>query len=234
MAALKLHAQPYAYGGRGFYFSDFDEYEEKEEKSPHEEWMIEFIDGDGSEAALFQAMGVNQGNLDTYFDVLDEGWGDEEMVALVYLTQDLGYKIDEALEKVEDVSIVEGTAEDYAYEYLEAVGYPTSNDWYFDHERFGRDVDIEGSMRPDPDDFDEGEDDPDYIAQEERYDRMSHKDLGEHVVDEVYGGIGEMSPEIVQRYFDHAAWVRDVTMNGDWNETTVDGTDYTITNASSL
>ena len=63
---------------------------------------------------------------------------------------------------------------------------------------------------------------------------MSHKDLGEYVVDEVYGGLDEMSPKLVEQYFDHAAWARDVTMNGDWNETTVNGTDYTITNASSL
>ena len=233
MASLKLYANPYAYGGRGFYFSDFDEYEEKEAKSPHEEWMIEFIDGDDNEQALFAAMQVNQGNLYRYFDVLDEGWDDSGVAALSWLMDSLGMSLDDALEKVEDVYLAEGSAEDYAYDYLEEAGYPTDNNWYFDYEAFGRDISIEGSMAPDPDEYDEGEDDEGYIDDLDDYERKSHTALGEEAVDG-WGGIGEMSPELVQRYFDHAAFARDATMNGDWAEYSHAGQDYVVTNANTL
>ena len=199
-------------------------------KNRNEEFEIEFIDGDDLELAVYRAMEVNQGNLHEFFDAVDSV-DERDLPALQYLTTVYGMDFAEALEKVEDVSVFEGTAEDYAYEFLEDTGYPTGNDWYFDHEAFGRDISNEGTMAPDPDEYDEGEDDDDYIEALGEYESLSHKALGEQAVD-YWGGIGEMPAETVQRYFDHEAFARDATINGDWAEISLNGQDYVITNAS--
>jgi len=233
MAALTLHAQPYDTSGIGFYFKSAEDYDKKEAKNRNEEFEIEFIDGSDLEFAVYKAMEVNQGNLHEFFDAVDSV-DEDDLPALQWLTDDYGMDFAEALERVEEVSVFEGTAKDYAYEWVEDVGLPGNSDYYFDYEAFGRDVYIEGTMRPDPDNFDEGEDDPDFIEADEDYDRMSHQELGEYVVDDVYGGVEELGKQTISNYFDYDAFARDATLNGDWVEISLNGQRYVITNALGL
>ena len=229
MAALTLHAQPYAYGGSGFYFTSSKDYDKKEAKSPHEEFEIQFIDGDDLEIAVFNAMEVNQSNLHEFFDAVDSV-DESDLPALQYLTTVYGMDFAEALEKVEDVSVFEGTAKDYAYELIDEIGVEGITGDYFDYEAFGRDVDIEGTMRPDPDNFDEGEDDPDFIEADEDYDRMTKRELGEYVVDDVYGGVEELGKQTISNYFNYDSFARDLVLGGDVAEVSFNGQDYVITN----
>lgn len=233
MAALTLHAQPYDTSGIGFYFKSAEDYDKKEAKNRNEEFEIEFIDGSDLEFAVYKAMEVNQGNLHEFFDAVDSV-DEDDLPALQWLTDDYGMDFAEALDRVEDVSVFEGTAKDYAYELIDDIGVEGITNDYFDYEAFGRDVYIEGTMRPDPDNFDEGEDDPDFIEADEDYDRMSHQELGEYVVDDVYGGVEELGKQTISNYFDYDALTRDATLNGDWVEISLNGQRYVITNALGL
>lgn len=114
-------AQPYCIEATGFYFSDLADYEEKAEfckdswSNPVEEFEIQYIDGD--DGALFNACGINQVNLGTWFndvEVLD----DNEKAALFYLVSMTGYSVADALDKTDDVILYTGHLEDAAEELL--------------------------------------------------------------------------------------------------------------------
>lgn len=258
MASLTLHAQPYAYGGSGFYFSDLDEYEKKEAKSPHEEWMIQFIDGDDTELAVFNAMDVNQSNLDDYFDTIDD-IEEHQLPALSYLMGEVGYSFDDAMEKLDDVYLADGTAEDYVHEWVHDLGGPSevgNNDYYFDHQGYGRDASINGTWdprnddqyegvdeeEPDEDDYEAGSDlyDDAYEAWEEYkqaldwYDAMDEEELGSYIIDDVYGGLDQLPDADIAMYFRYDALARDLLLGGDWREYSFAGQDYVVTNANDV
>lgn len=147
------HATPYDISATGFYFSTYDEYAEKaashrnEYGDPVEEYEIQFIDGDNSR--LFKAVGVNQANLKTWFDryeIMDE----DDAVKAIYLADHLGYRLDDMIDRLEDVYLYEGTALDYAESYLEDTGLldqiPESLRFYFDTEAFARDMILGGDI----------------------------------------------------------------------------------------
>ena len=83
-----LHATPYNRDATGFYFTDAHDYEVK--STVHvdrygnlvEEFKIQFIDGD--DAQLFEVCGINQANLNIWFDDI-EFLQDHEKVNLYYL-----------------------------------------------------------------------------------------------------------------------------------------------------
>ncbi len=170
---LRLYANPYDTSATGFYFEDFDEFEEKSEKlrnrhgDPVEEFEIDFIDGDSDEQMLFEAMSVNQGNLEEYFDLLDD-LDDEEILKLSILMDDLGYDFDDAMDKKDDL-IVYGefdSDKEFAYEYLEEPIHDSVLETYFDYEALGfatapngwlSDEDIEANALEDADDNEIGE-----------------------------------------------------------------------------
>jgi antirestriction protein len=148
--ALTLYANPYDTSVNGFYFKDFEDYEKKEKKSRAEEFEIEFIDGDDTEQMLFEAMGVNQGNIEEYFDAVDD-LDDEDVLKISILTEDIGYDFGDAMDKKDDL-IVYGehdSDEDFAMEYIEGIGsigdaLGKNADSYFDYDSFGRDLRIDG------------------------------------------------------------------------------------------
>ena len=231
----ELYANPYS--GSGFYFSDLADYEAKVKKKRGDfEHTIMFIDGDDDEQALFTAMsgrdGLYPADLEDYYDVID--MDDGEKAALYWLLNNLNMNLADALEKIEDVGLREGSAEDWAYDFIEDVGLPSNAaDYYFDYDRFGRDLRIDGALEPDPDEYDEGEDDPDYIEEDERIDGLSDEDYGIEYVDS-FGGISELSDQTINDYFDHAAWIRDQKINGEIDTFSFAGTDYVVDNANSL
>jgi hypothetical protein len=147
-----LYAQPYSIDAVGFYFHTFEEYETKVENlqdrfgNPVEEFEIQFIDGDDAE--LFEACGINQANLATWFDDIED-MDDHEKIALYYLTGTLGYNLDQAMDKVEDVIIFEGDAKGAAEELFDecyAHTIPENLRFYFDMDKFARDLEIGGDF----------------------------------------------------------------------------------------
>lgn len=70
-----LYAQPYNLDDVGFYFESFEEFETRSQiltdrfGQAVEEFEIQLIDGDDSE--LFDACGINQSNLATWFDEIE-------------------------------------------------------------------------------------------------------------------------------------------------------------------
>lgn len=145
-----LYAQPYSLDATGFYFEAHEEFEEKAAKNrdsfgmPVEEYEIQFIDGDNSE--LFSAAGIDQTNLETWFDQLSELEGDE-VSALIYLTDVVGVPLSEALESYDDVCIHHGTAEDYAYDLInETTEIPESLRAYIGYQAIAHDMEINGEI----------------------------------------------------------------------------------------
>jgi antirestriction protein len=219
--AVELHAQPYG-DGPGFYFNSYEDYEAKYDqnfKKYHlEEYEIQFIDGDASDAKMFDAMEVNQATIKRYFEVLDE-LGDYEKVGVWFLLdRRITDDVDEAIKKAEDVMLREGTAEDYVHELLdEGIIGEDAMARYFDYDAFGRDIRM---------DFEEDE--------AEETEKMSDQEVGEWYIDQV--GEDQMV-EIVKRnsyYFDTEAFARDLDYNSGVEEFTFDGKQYVVTNMLDL
>lgn len=145
-------AQPYNLDAVGFYFDTLEAYTEKSEcmldtfGNPVEEFEIQFIDGDDCE--LFLACGINQGNLATWFETIVD-LSDQEKTALFYLRSVLGYNLENALDKLEDVNLSEGNLKDVAEAlfdefYLNDV--PESVRAYIDYEKYARDCELGGDL----------------------------------------------------------------------------------------
>ncbi|KXS30903.1 MAG: Uncharacterized protein AWT59_2977 [Candidatus Gallionella acididurans] len=145
-------AQPYSLDAAGFYFNDLTDYEEKAEAckdrwgNPVEEFEIQYIDGD--DGALFNACGINQANLGTWFndvEVLD----DNEKAALFYLVSMTGYSVADALDKIDDVNLYSGHLEDAAEELFDecyAQSIPENLRNYIDYKAFANDCQQSGDM----------------------------------------------------------------------------------------
>ena len=149
----QYHATPYDTSATGFYFSNYEDYADKAAKhrneygDPVEEYEIQFIDGDNHQ--LFSALSVNQANLKQWFDDY-QGLEGEELIKAIYLAEDQHCDMNEILDKLEDVVLFEGTAEEYTDSYIEDTGLldqiPESLQFYFDTEAFARDMLINGEI----------------------------------------------------------------------------------------
>lgn len=146
-------ATPYDLSATGFYFTTYEEYNDKsashrnEYGDPVEEYEIQFIDGDNCK--LFAAIGVNQANLKQWFDDFEDLDGDD-MIKAIYLADDMGYSTDRILDQLEGVMLFEGTAIEYAESYIEDTGLldqmPENLQFYFDTEAFARDMILGGDI----------------------------------------------------------------------------------------
>ncbi|MCW8966561.1 MAG: antirestriction protein ArdA, partial [Candidatus Pacearchaeota archaeon] len=71
----QFHAQPYSLDHIGFYFDDIDSFQsgmDKLEAKNCEEVEIQFIDGESFQAGLFGSADIHQGNIEIWFDTLDD------------------------------------------------------------------------------------------------------------------------------------------------------------------
>lgn len=153
-SGLSFYAQPYSLDAQGFYFTDYEDYTAKAEAlrdsfgHPVEEFELQFIDGDSEEADLFTASGVNQANLEQFFDevlTLD----DHQKPAFFYLTSVLNCSIEQALDKIDEPSIYEGELKEAAEQlfdecYLSDIPESVRN--YIDYAAFARDCEMGGDM----------------------------------------------------------------------------------------
>jgi hypothetical protein len=93
-------------------------------------------------------MKVSQATISKYFDTIDNLGSDENRAAAVcYLLENgIASDIDDAVEPSSDVSLFEGTVEDYAWEYLEDCVFTKSTPEifrnYFDVKSFARDLEL--------------------------------------------------------------------------------------------
>lgn len=152
IVSITLYAQPYNRDAQGFYFHDAEEFKAKSENlrdrfgCPVEEFEIQFIDGD--DAALFEACGIDQCSLATWFDEI-EVLDDHEKIALYFLTSELGYSLDDAINKIDEVVIFHGDAQEAAEELFDdcyAHTIPDNLRFYFDMEKFARDLEMGGDF----------------------------------------------------------------------------------------
>ena len=149
-----FYAQPYSLDAGGFYFSDFEEYQQKVEAlrdcwgNQVEEFEIQFIDGSSEECSLFQACGVNQANLEAFLEMLDEV-ADYQQSALYYLCAVQGYSMSDAMGKLDEVTIYAGSLEDASTELFDecyAHQIPENLRVYIDYSAFARDCQYSGDM----------------------------------------------------------------------------------------
>ncbi|OQS44837.1 antirestriction protein ArdA [Chromobacterium haemolyticum] len=159
MTALTLHAQPYSLNERGFYFKSFEEYEakyaenvSKETGLPVEEYEIQLIDGYADDEFAFEAMKVNQCNIEEFFEAAERvsELVEDEKAAVKYLMQHLQKSFEEALEECEDISIYRGTLTEVGMELAEASslldGVPDEVSRYFNYESYARDIEFNGGL----------------------------------------------------------------------------------------
>jgi len=147
-----LFANPYDLDACGFYFSSSDEYYEKYDAHlPVEEYELELIDGSNFECLLEKYFFKNSIDIKKFFELIEEHERSitaENMVALEYLLEYENCDVDESLNKMGDVMVFEGTAEDYAteiyeHEIEEKLGRLA---YYFDYKDLGKDLVLGGDI----------------------------------------------------------------------------------------
>lgn len=146
-------AQPYDTSATGFSFSSYLGYltAVKDLKNsygqPVEEFEIQFIDG--SDSDLFNACGIDQSNLEQWFDDV-EGLDDHEKVALFYLMDNnVVASLEDALEKLDDVQTHEGSLKDAAEAMFDDIylhEIPKHLHSYIDYDAFANDCRCGGDM----------------------------------------------------------------------------------------
>ena len=147
------HATPYDQSALGFYFDDYQDYQTKAENHTNkygdlvEEFEIQFIDGDNHE--LFKALGINQANLELWFNDFENLDGDD-LIRAIYMAEYLAIDISEILDRLDEVGLFHGRADQYAAEYIEDSGLlddmPENLRYYFDVEAFARDMLLSGDI----------------------------------------------------------------------------------------
>ena len=102
-----LFAQSYLYRDTGFYFDSIEEFDagmKRLNAKGIEEVEIQFIDGEDYEAKLFNAAGISQSNVYEWFEHLND-FNEYSATQITYLLE-LGYSLQEALDKHEDVYLL--------------------------------------------------------------------------------------------------------------------------------
>lgn len=147
-----LFAQPYNLDSVGFYFDSLESFTSQSANltdsygQPVEEFEIQFIDGEDYQ--LFEACGINQANLSVWFDEID-CLSDYEKTALYFLCNCQGYHLENALQKLDEVSLSESTLQESAEEFFDEIylpEIPESIRFYIDYEKFARDCELGGDM----------------------------------------------------------------------------------------
>lgn len=94
-----FYAQPYDLAAQGFYFSDAQTYRRNitsivnDYGDPVEEFEIQFIDGESIDAELAKALGLYQGNVLAFMEVIDN-WDDDQKTAVIIAVGECGYQFD--------------------------------------------------------------------------------------------------------------------------------------------
>lgn len=93
-----LYAQPYDISARGFYFESAEEYAAKARLARNdfgqrvEEFEIQFIEGEAIDAALANAIGLNQGDIAGFFEAIED-WDEHDKLKAIIAAGECGYAL---------------------------------------------------------------------------------------------------------------------------------------------
>ena len=142
---LQLCATPYDMSFQFFYFRSFADYKTKYAKQPEcEEYEFDVVDGNDFEVALATQFLKESSDLKKLFEIVEKHYAytDENVIAIEHLFSN-GMELEKALEKYQDVLIVQGKAEHYVYdlvnetEDIKSMGYLAN---YIDYKSLARDM----------------------------------------------------------------------------------------------
>ncbi len=149
-----LFAQPYDISAQGFYFESFEDYQAKAAKAvnrygePVEEFEIQFIDGETIDCELAQAFGVNQANLESFFEAVDD-LEEYEKQKIIIAAGECGYALDGLLSDPDSVDLeiypldsMRELAEQFVDEGLFGP-IPEALQYYIDYDAIARDLEVE-------------------------------------------------------------------------------------------
>ena len=105
---------------------------------------MQFIDGDNPQ--LFNAANICQGNIDTWFDTLEDIDDDSDHGISIRYLLSLGYSLSDALDRAEGVQIHRGAAHDYAYDLYSDTDIPAHLANYIDYDMIARDLELSGDI----------------------------------------------------------------------------------------
>jgi len=136
-----LYANPYDTTYTGFYFNSIEEFNEELSKASYDEVELDYINGDNSK--LFQVTKIHQGNVDFWFDELDQYSDDsQEASAICYLLDIM--QLDEAINRKDEVVLHRGSLADYAFELVEDIcsldQLPNLLRYHINYQSIGRDL----------------------------------------------------------------------------------------------
>lgn len=143
-----FYAQPYSLDHTGFYFESLEEFEagmEKLNKRGCEEVEVQLIDGENHHAALAEAAGINQANIALWFETLED-FDAHDATRLIFLLE-RGFRLDDALNRYEEVCLYTGRPANHAQELIEeTTQIPENLRYYIDYEAIARDMRLNGEI----------------------------------------------------------------------------------------
>jgi antirestriction protein len=149
-----LFAQPYDFTANGFYFHSLDEYVTKSFNLNGpliEEYEIQFIDGDGIDCKLFEALNITQCNIEAYFNTV-ENWAEEQKLKAIIAIGEVGYKFDLSSDNPDDFEVdfyQIDTMRELAEQFVDEGLYgtiPESIQSYLDYDAIARDLAMDYSQ----------------------------------------------------------------------------------------
>lgn len=151
----QLYAQPYDLSATGFYFETREEYSIKSDAlrndygEPVEEFEIQFVDGDETDCALANAIGLNQANFTQFLSAVDD-WDDGEKRAVIIAVGECGctFELDLDPAQFEVVIYENATMRDLAEQFVEEGLFgevPEAFQTYIDYDAIARDLAVEYS-----------------------------------------------------------------------------------------
>lgn len=155
MSEENLYAKPLDMDANGFYFQDFDDFEDKSSNLKNhfgikiDEFEIIYMEGENSR--LFDVCGINQTNLQTWFD--DVVYLSENEKAALFFLMDNNFtnKLSDAITKViaGDVCVQKTCLFDAAADFFDECylwSVPENIRFYIDYEKFASDCKISGDL----------------------------------------------------------------------------------------
>ncbi|MES2614075.1 MAG: hypothetical protein V4591_01530 [Bdellovibrionota bacterium] len=135
-----------------FYFSSVEEYERKDKQQFSVEKYEFFIEeGSEFECLIAKRFFSESHAVEKYFELIEEyenSITEENLVALSYLFEYENCDVEEALRRMEDVMVFEGSAKDYAVEiYQDEIESKFGRlAYYFDYRLLGQDLVLGGDV----------------------------------------------------------------------------------------
>lgn len=153
---VALFAQPYDITANGFYFQDYESYQEEFDNLRNEfgqkveEFEIQFIDGEIINCDLFNALSIHQGDIENFFDAC-ENWSEDEKIKVIIAVGECGYDFNLENDNPDqfDMELYEcDSLKDLAEQFIEEGIYgeiPENIRYYLDIELMARDLEMDYS-----------------------------------------------------------------------------------------